>query len=159
MIEPHQQYQKGPRWTPDRLLERAFQAEREGRYGDALRLAEKVLERAPEQPEALLLRARHWGRSGLPECARAELCDLLARDPESLEARLSLAGLLLLCGEYAPAIDHLHYVARRCATEAGEEGRSSDTAAAPAPVTVPSGRRPQRPMRALWESYTNNNGE
>src|SRR5262249_18767103 len=101
----------------------------------------------------LLLRARHWGRSGLPECARAELCDLLARDPESLEVRMSLAGLLLLCGEYATAIDHMHYVARRCAEETDGTGAQKPTA----PIATSSPRRQQRQMQVLWDSYKNDN--
>jgi hypothetical protein len=127
-----------------RVLDRAFTAEREGRFQEAFQMAEGVLETLPQNRDALLLRARHWARTGLIECARAELTQLLARDPDFLEAHMALSGVMLLCGEYSPAIEHLRLVAQRC-----EESGHEDEMALREEVALEAHQR----METLWSSY------
>ena len=74
-----------------------------GRALDASELAEQALSRAPGRSELVLAKAFASLTAGKPDEARTAYADVLARDPEVVEARVALARFALEAGDLARA--------------------------------------------------------
>jgi len=134
--------QRGER-TLEAAVCRAWNAEKSGRLVLAESQARRILREYPGNPDARLIQARVWARTGRIESAIGEFQDLLACDPAFDAARIALIGALFLTNSYSEGIDHLLFITKRC-TE-------------PEDAAIPS-EKTEAILAALWRSYQSNPG-
>lgn len=118
----------------DRMLERALGAEATEPVERTLALVERILSQFPGDAVARLIQARLWIRQGRVGAAHDQLLQLAEQEPNHIEVRMTLVGVLLCLGDYRRGMDHLLVATRLCA-------REDDT------------RRSAVPLESLWRSY------